>query len=166
METHVRDDTILKVPIFHRIGKYDVEQHWFIYEEIWVVKQTIDENAKIEYLETTFRERYLMWYMKFKDTTLAKQARSLAQIKKSLLKEFQNPKLESQCITKIKDNKHQSIESIWYYGQIFKILLDMIMFQILYSQYVKWYIAGFLPHIRIQLTQQKVSTQSEGLEIE
>jgi len=65
------------------------------------MKRITDEVAKTVQLETTFRDRALTWYMKYKPTAPARQARSLAEIKKDLLREFQKPKLESQCITEI-----------------------------------------------------------------
>jgi hypothetical protein len=37
-----------------------------------------------------FRDRALMWYMKYKATAPVGQARSLTEIKRDLLKEFQN----------------------------------------------------------------------------
>jgi hypothetical protein len=45
------------------------------------MKRITDEVTKIAQLETTFRDRALMWYMKYKATTLAGQARSLIEIK-------------------------------------------------------------------------------------
>jgi hypothetical protein len=81
--------------MFHGMGKDDVEQNWFMCEEIWFVKRITDEVTKIMQLETTFRDRSLMWYMKYKDNVLAGQMRSLTEIKQDLLKEFQNPKSES-----------------------------------------------------------------------
>jgi hypothetical protein len=92
-------DSTLRLPMFHGMGKDDVEQHWFTCEAIWSVKRITDEATKIAQLETTFRDKALTWYMKYKATAPAGQERSLTEIKRDLLKEFQNPKSESQCIT-------------------------------------------------------------------
>jgi hypothetical protein len=103
--------------------------------------------------------------MKYKATAPVGQARSLAEIKQDLLQEFQKSKSESQCITKIKEIKQKEGETIWDYDQQFKILLDRLTFQIQDVQHREWFIVGFLPHIRVPLTQQKVTTQAEAVEI-
>jgi hypothetical protein len=54
---------------------------------------------------------------------------------------------------------------MWDYDQQFKILLDRLTFQIQDVQHREWFIAGLLPHIHISLTQQKVTTQVEAMEI-
>ena len=64
-----REDATLKIPVFHGTGRDNAKQYWFTCDAIWVVKQIADDNVKIAQLETTFRERALTWYMKFKATT-------------------------------------------------------------------------------------------------
>jgi hypothetical protein len=59
-------DSNLRLPVFHRIGKDDAEKHWFTCESIWYVKRITDEEVKIVHLETMFRDRSLTWYMKCK----------------------------------------------------------------------------------------------------
>jgi hypothetical protein len=54
---------------------------------------------------------------------------------------------------------------MWDYDQQFNILLDRMTFQIQDVQHREWFIAGLLPHIRVPLTQQKVMTQEEAMEI-
>ena len=44
-------------------------------------------------------------------------SRSLAKIKQALLKEFQKPKYELQCITEIMEIKYKEAEFIWDYDQ-------------------------------------------------
>jgi hypothetical protein len=43
--------------------------------------------------------------------------------------------------------------------------MDRLTFQIPDEQHREWFIAGLLPHIRCPLTQQKITSQSEALEI-
>jgi hypothetical protein len=133
--------------MFHGMGKDDAEKHWFTCEAIWSVKRITDEATKIMQLETTFRDRALTWYMKYKATASVGQERSLAEIKQDLLREFQKPKSESQCITKIKEIKQKEGEIVWDYDQWFKILLDRLTFQIQDMQHREWFIVGLLPHI-------------------
>jgi len=56
-------------------------------------------------------------------------------------------------------------ELVWDYDQIFKILKDQFTFQILDEQHREWFIVGLLSHIRCPLTQHKIVSQSEALEI-
>jgi hypothetical protein len=49
-------------------GKDDAEKHWFTCEAIWSMKRITDEATKIMQLETTFRDKALTWYMKYKAT--------------------------------------------------------------------------------------------------
>jgi hypothetical protein len=74
-------DSTMRFPFFYGMGKDDVVQHWFTCEEIWLVKRVRDYTAKIMQIETTFRDRALMWYMKYKDTAPAGHARSMFKIK-------------------------------------------------------------------------------------
>lgn len=81
MENYGRDDTTLKLLVFHGTRRADAEQHWFTCEAIWDVKQTLDDQAKIGKLETTLREIALTWCMKSKETTLSKEVKCLVEIK-------------------------------------------------------------------------------------
>jgi hypothetical protein len=58
-------DKKLRFPMFHGIGRDDVEQHWFMCEAIWYLKRVMEEESKITQLETTFIDQDLMWYMKY-----------------------------------------------------------------------------------------------------
>jgi hypothetical protein len=53
--------------------------------------------------------------MKYKATMPPEQGMSLVEIKKHILRDFQTPNLESQCITEIKEIKHKEGETIWDY---------------------------------------------------
>jgi hypothetical protein len=141
-------DTTLRLPMFHGMGRDDAEQHWFTCEAIWSVKRITDEASKIVQLETTFRDKSSDMVYEVQGTALAGQARSLTKIKRDLLREFQKPKSKSQCITEIKEIKQQGGETIWDYDQRFKILLDRLTFQIQDVQHREWFIAGLLPHIQ------------------
>lgn len=60
---------------------------------------------KIAQLETTFRDRALQWYMKYKVSIPANQARNLDDIRIDLIQYFLKPKTEQQCIVELKDIK-------------------------------------------------------------
>jgi hypothetical protein len=136
-------DPTLRMLVFHGAGTEDPEQHLFICETIWTVKNVQDDDVNIVQLEMTFRDRALLWYMKYQTTTPVGQTRTLAEVRQALLKEFQKPKSESQCITELKEIKQIVNESVWDYDQRFKILKDRLTFQIPDEQHREWFIAGF-----------------------
>jgi hypothetical protein len=82
--------------------------------------------------------------MKYQSTVPMGQTRTLADIRKALLKEFQKSKSESQCITEMKEIKQLSNESVWDFDQRFKILKDRLAFQIPDEKHREWFIAGLL----------------------
>jgi hypothetical protein len=53
---------------------------------IWTAKNVQDEEKKIAQLEMTFRGHVVLWYMNYQTTTLAGQSRTLAEIRKDLVK--------------------------------------------------------------------------------
>jgi hypothetical protein len=158
-------DNTLRLPEFQGVGSEDPEQHLFVCETIWAAKNVQDEAVNIAQLETTFRGHTLVWYMKLQSTTPTGQARTLAEIRQALLKEFKKPKSESQYITELKEIKQVQNESVWDYDQRFKDLMGRLTFQIPDQQHQEWFIAGLLPHIHRSLIQQKVVSQPEALEI-
>ena len=89
----------------------------------------------------------------------------LADIKIAMIKEFKNPKSESQCITELKEIQQRRGESVWDFDQRFKVLLDQVSFTIGPGQHKEWFIAALLPYIRTPLMQQKVVDQKEALDI-
>jgi hypothetical protein len=52
-----------------------------------------------------FRGRALVWYMKLHGITPTRESRTLAEIKKALLKEFKKMKSELQYIIELKEIK-------------------------------------------------------------
>ena len=43
----------MKLPIFNENGTNDLEQYWFLFEAIWIARQTIDDDVKKIQLATT-----------------------------------------------------------------------------------------------------------------
>jgi len=56
-------------------------------------------------------------------------------------------------------------ETAWDVDQRLKCLLGQVNFHISDKQHKECYIATLLPHIRLPLSQQKIGTQTEALEI-
>ena len=104
---HVNDD--IKLPVLKGTGSEDPGQFWFLCEAFWTAKNIMDQNTRRAQLVTSFRDRYLTWFMKFSST----QNYILDDIKKSMIKEFKKAKSESQCITELKEIQQKQGESIW-----------------------------------------------------
>jgi hypothetical protein len=93
------------------------------------------------------------------------QPKPLNQIKNTLISEFKKPKSESQCIIEMKEIKQKVAEPIWEFDQRFKTLTGRLTFQIPDEHNKEWFSVSLLPHIRVPLMQQKISSQAEALEI-
>jgi len=150
-----------RLPIFKGDGSGDPDQHWFLCEVVWSIKQVTDEDVKRAQFSTTLRDRALNRYMKF----ASGPTKSLADTKKALITEFKKPKSESQCITELKEIKQKFNEPVWKFNQRYKTLTSHLSFQIPDEQNKEWFIAALLPHIRVLLMQQKVASQAEAWEI-
>ena len=75
--------------------------------------------------------------------------RTLAQVRVALISEFKKPKLESQCITKLKEIKQKPTELVWEFDQKFKTLLDQVSFDIALQQHQEWFIVALFPRIKL-----------------
>jgi hypothetical protein len=54
----------MRLSIFRGDGYEYPDQHWFLCEFVWNIKNVIDEAAKRAHFSTTLRDRALNWYMK------------------------------------------------------------------------------------------------------
>jgi hypothetical protein len=88
-------DSTLELSAFHGTGRDDAKQCWFTCEAIWFVKRVTNEASRIAQQETTFRDKAMTWYMKYKATASMGQVRSLIEIRRDLLTKFQKLKSES-----------------------------------------------------------------------
>ena len=59
----------IKLLVFRGTGIEDLDQHFFLCEAVWSIKQVQDDDTKRAYLEATFRDRALTWFMKFSTST-------------------------------------------------------------------------------------------------
>jgi hypothetical protein len=78
--TMIGIDNTLRIIEFQGAGSEDLEKHLFVCEMIWTTKNVPDEAKKIVQLTTTFIGHSLLWYMKYQNTTLVGQSRTLAYI--------------------------------------------------------------------------------------
>jgi hypothetical protein len=69
----------------------DSEKHLFICAKIWEAKQIIDEDTKLAQLAIMLRDRALDWYMSLDTNNAPGMTRTLVDIKKLLINDFQKP---------------------------------------------------------------------------
>jgi hypothetical protein len=153
----------MRLPIFRGDGSEDPDQYRFLYEVVWSIKQVTDKAVKRAQFSITLRDCALSWYMKFVLGSV--QPKPLNDINTALSADFKKPKVESQCITELKEIKQKVIEPVWEFDQRFKTLTGHLSFQIPDEQHKEWFITALLPHIRVLLMQQKVASQAKALEI-
>jgi hypothetical protein len=139
----------MRLPTFRGDGSEDPDQHWFLCEAVWSIKNVTDEAVKRAQFSTTLRDHALSWYMKFVQGVV--QPKPLNEIKTVLIAEFKKPKSESQCITELKEIKQKVVEPVWEFDQRFKTLTGHLSFHIPDEQNKEWFIVSLLPHIRVPL---------------
>jgi hypothetical protein len=111
----------MKIPIFRGDGSEYIDQHWFLCEAIWNIKNATDEAVKRTQFSTTLRDHALSWYMNLVQGF--SQPKPLNQIKNALISEFKKPKSKSQCITELKEIKQKVAKPVWEFNQRFKTLI-------------------------------------------
>jgi len=74
----------------------------------------------------------------------------LDAIRAALITEFKKPKLESQCLTELKDIKKLSNETVWDFDQRIKVLMGQLYFTIHDAQH-EWFIVALIPHVKVPL---------------
>jgi hypothetical protein len=92
----------------------------FICAKIWEEKQITDEDTKLVQLAITLRDRALDWYMSLDTNSAPGMTRTLADIKKLLINEFQKLSLEDQYMNEMIKIRQKPGESVWEIDQIFK----------------------------------------------
>jgi hypothetical protein len=84
------------------------------------IKNVTDEAVKRNQFSTTLRDHALSWYMKLVQGLV--QPKPLNEINNALIAKFKKPKLESQCIIKLKEIKKKVAKCVWEFDQRFKTL--------------------------------------------
>jgi hypothetical protein len=110
----------MTLPIFRGDGSKDLDQHWFLCEAVWNIKNVTEEAVKRTQFSTTLRDRALIWCMKLVQGLA--QPKPLNQIKNVLIAELKKPKSESQFITEMKEIKQKVVKPVWEFDQRLKTL--------------------------------------------
>ena len=148
--------TYVRLPTFNGNGTEDLEQHWFLYEEVWTICLVKNDDIQKAQIITTLWGHALDWYMKYCVVPLRQPKRTLEEIRRAMISKFRKPQSESQCITNIKDIKQAPTEIVWDFDQRFKTMMAKASFQMSDVQHKEWFISALLPHIRGPLIQQNI----------
>jgi hypothetical protein len=146
----------MRLPIFRGYGYEDLDQHWFLCELIWNIKNLIDEAIKRTQFSTTLRDHALSWYMKLVQG-LAK-LKPLNEIRSELISDFKKTKSKSQCITNMKEIKHKVVKLVWEFDQRFKTLIGRLTFQIPDEPNKECFIVSLLPHIIFPMMRHNIAS--------
>jgi hypothetical protein len=128
------DPTII-LPEFLGKTSEDPEKHLFICEKIWEEKQVIKEDTKVAQLDITFREHTLDWYMSLDVNNQQGAPKIVAEVKKLLINEFQNPRSQDQYMNEIIEIRKKPGEFIWEIDQRFKRLKGKLDYSIIDMQH-------------------------------
>jgi hypothetical protein len=115
-------------------------------------------------LAITLRDRALDWYMSLDTNSAPGMTRTLADIKKLLINEFQKPSSEDQYMNEMIEIRQKPGESVWEIDQRFKRLKGKLKYLMTEMQHRHLFVNSLLPHLKYPLRQQKFQTQAEALQ--
>jgi hypothetical protein len=107
-----RYDPAIRLPKFKGEASKEPKKHLFICENIWEAKQIIDEDTKLVQLAITLRDRTLDWYMSLATNNPLGTTKTIMDIKKFSINEFQKPSSDDQYMNKMTEIRHKTRESV------------------------------------------------------
>ena len=94
----------------------------FICAKIWEEKHITAKNTKLAQLAITLRDHALDWYMSLDVNNPPGTTRTLAEVRRLLINEFQKLSSEDQYMNEMIEIRHKPGESVWEIDQRFKRL--------------------------------------------
>jgi len=129
---------------------------------VWEVQGVIDENIKKVTLVSALHDYVLTWYIKHSNDN---PNAGIANILATLNREFSRPKFEAPSIIGFKEIMMLPGETHWELDQRLKCIICEANMDLMDGQHCKWFVASLMPHLRNAVSQQKLTTQVEALEI-
>jgi hypothetical protein len=90
--------------------------------------------------------------------------KTIADVKKLLVNEFQKPSSEDQYMNEMIEIRKKPGESVWEIDQRFKHLKGKLKYSITDMQHRHLFVNSLLPHLKYPLRQQKFQNQAEALQ--
>ena len=131
----------MKLPLFNGLGNDDLDQFSLVIKAIWEAQGITNDHMKKVTLVSALQDRTLTWYIKYSNDN---PNVGLEKIHTTLNKEFGRAKYEAQLIMGFKEITMKPSETPWELDQRLK--------------HYKWFMASLLPHLRLTLSQQKITT--------
>jgi len=91
----VGHDPMIRLPQLLGEALEDPKKKLFIYEKIWEANHIIDEDTKLMQLSITIKDWTLDWYISLYVNSPPRVKNTIADVKKLLINEFQNPNSEN-----------------------------------------------------------------------
>jgi hypothetical protein len=111
----------------------------------------------------TLRDHALDWYMSLDTNSVPGTTRTLDDIKKLLINEFQNLSSKDQYMNEMIEIQQKPRESVWKIDQRFKRLKGKLKYLMTDMQHRRLFFNSLLPHLKYLLQQQKLQAQAEAL---
>jgi hypothetical protein len=131
----------------------------FIHEKIFEEKQSRKEDTKLAQLVITLRDHALDWYMSVATKNPPGTTKTIADIKKLLINEFQKPSSEYQYMNEMIEIIQKPGESLWEIEQRFKQLKVKLKYLMTDMQHRNLFVNSLLPHLKYPLRQQNFQMQ-------
>jgi hypothetical protein len=119
----------------------------FICEKIWEEKHITNEDTKLAQLTITLRDRAMDCYMILAMNNSPRKTRTIADIKKLLINEFQKPISEDQYMNEMIEIRKKLGESIWEINQRFKKLKGKLKYLMTDMHHWHLFVNSLLPHL-------------------
>lgn len=152
-----------KLPLFRGVRNEEPDQFQFVVKVVWEAQGIMDDNIKKATLVSALQDHALTWYIKYSSDhpNVGTEA-----IQDALNKEFRRMKSEMQLIIGFKEIVMIPGETPWDIDQRLRSTIHQANMTLTDAQHRVWFVVSLTPHLRTALSQQKISTQAESLEIE
>lgn len=145
----------IKLSVFRGVGKKYQDQFWFVVRAIQEAQGVMDDNIKKETLVSSLQDHALTWYIKHSNDHLNTV---IVDIQATLNMEFSTSKSETQSIIKFKEIAMLPSESPWDLDKRLKIVIHEANMTLIDGQHVTCFVASLTLHLRMTLSQHKLST--------
>lgn len=128
---------------------------------VWDVQGITYENIKKDTLVNALHDHTLTWYITYSSNHSNK---GIAAVQDVLKKEFGRSKSEAQSVIRFNEIVMMPSETLWDLDQRLKSSIREANMILTDDQHHAWFVASLAPHLRIALSQQKISSQAKALE--
>jgi hypothetical protein len=155
-------DPTIRLPEFWGEASEDPEKNLFICEKIWEAKKITDEDTKLTQLAITLRDHTLDWYMSLDVNSPQGVPKTIADVKKLLVNEFQKPNSEDQYMNEMIEIRKKPGESVWEIDQRFKRLKGKLKYAITDMQHRHLFVNSLVTTLEIPIKTTEVPNSGRG----